>query len=176
MTFSLRQLQTEQVDWVRHNFSNPETGAERPSWMPLMGVCEELGELVEAATAGHHSPEFYDGVADAIIFASDYCTAMGWDLQDIWDNGREQYGMDTKEHVRVMLVCIGRLQHHYLKTAQGIRGDAATHDREGQVWLGRLLFELAWIAGGDEEVHRHVASTWAVVRQRDWRKNATSGT
>ncbi len=37
MTFNLRQLQEEQRPWVLKNFG------ERPTWMPLMGMCEEAG-------------------------------------------------------------------------------------------------------------------------------------
>lgn len=38
----LRKLQEEQKPWVKHNFG------DRPSWMPLLGAVEELGELAHA--------------------------------------------------------------------------------------------------------------------------------
>lgn len=173
MTFTLRQLQEEQKPWVLRNFLDPVTGLQRPVWMPLMGLCEELGELVEA---GESSSDVHDALADLVIFAADFCTAMEWDLQTIWD-GRKEYlrtgGWRNDEHLLRMTVCVGRLQHHFLKRAQRIRGDAEHHDREGRRWLGHLLFEIAFLGG--PELLRLVEETWSRVRQRNWRRDSATG-
>ena len=42
MTFSLQQLQEEQVPWVKHNFG------DRAAYQPLLGMTEELGEFCYA--------------------------------------------------------------------------------------------------------------------------------
>ena len=83
--FSLTQLQEELKPWSRHNFG------DRPSWMPLLGACEEIGELSHAhlkqaqgirGTPEEHFAAKKDAVADAIVFIADYCNAEGIDLQD----------------------------------------------------------------------------------------------
>lgn len=82
MTF--RDLQEQQKAWVEHNFPG------RPDWNPLLGAMEELGELAHA-----HLKEFQkirkqdyvakgkDAVGDIFIYLSDYCSARGWDMQEI---------------------------------------------------------------------------------------------
>lgn len=83
--FSLRQLQDEQRPWVAHNFP------ERTTWMPLLGVMEELGELAHAhlkqaqgiRTHEDHNELARDAVADIVIFLADYCSARGFDLETL---------------------------------------------------------------------------------------------
>lgn len=187
MTFTLRQLQEEQRPWVLHNFG------ERPSWMPLMGVVEELGELVEAATGSEDCLESVgDAIADCIIFLADYCTAMSWELQSIWER-RTRLQLDTPERARRLLVAVGRMQHHHLKRHQGIRGDWLEHESAGQEAAAALLAELVHIwaasAPGHPDIPGHmsrgrgaaeallelVEHTWSKVRQRDWKANPQSG-
>lgn len=80
----LRELQTEQVEWVKHNFG------ERESWQPLLGLMEELGEITHAYLKLHqgirvsedHLESMRDGVGDVVIFLADFATAMGFDLED----------------------------------------------------------------------------------------------
>lgn len=172
MTFTLRQLQEEQKPWVLRNFG------DRPAWMPLMGICEELGELVSACTpcASRQTTDWdalRDAIGDTVIFAADYCTAMGWDLQELWDE-RDRAEMDHDERVRHMLLCVSRLQHHYLKAAQGIRGTSSQHSVMGQAWMSALLWELARVAG-DAEFLAAVEKTWSRVKLRDWKKDAITG-
>jgi len=81
----LRKLQEEQRPWVLHNFGN------RPSWMPLLGAVEELGELAHAhlkAAQGirlgeNHQEAAKDAVADIVIYLADYCSAEGYDFESI---------------------------------------------------------------------------------------------
>jgi NTP pyrophosphatase (non-canonical NTP hydrolase) len=81
----LRRLQEEQKGWVAHNFG------ERPSWWPLLGVMEELGELAHAHLKGvqgirtgeNHEAAAKDAVADIVIFLADYCTAEGIDFEEV---------------------------------------------------------------------------------------------
>lgn len=89
---TLRELQEQQKPWVEHNF------APRPSWYPLLGAVEELGELAHAhlkACQGirlteNHEAAKRDAVADIIIFLADYCTAEGFDLQECVEVAWEQ--------------------------------------------------------------------------------------
>jgi len=79
----LRKLQDEQRPWVEHNFG------ERPSYWPLLGVVEEVGELCHAhlkheqgiRTNEDHDAAKRDAVGDIVIYLSDYCSAEGIDLQ-----------------------------------------------------------------------------------------------
>lgn len=81
----LRRVQDEQRPWVKHNFG------DRPSWMPLLGVMEELGELAHAhlkreqgiRTNEDHDAKARDAVADIVIFLADYCSATGIDLESV---------------------------------------------------------------------------------------------
>jgi NTP pyrophosphatase (non-canonical NTP hydrolase) len=176
MPFDFTQLQREQAPWVQHNFG------DRPSWMPLMGIAEELGELVQAATDGNHKL-MRDGIADCIIFMADYCTAMDWSLQELWQ-ARQPCKLDTPERTRKMLVAVAKMQHHHLKLAQGIRGGKRKHHNGGKLGARWILFELVWVYpfypdknGRDRddvqagEVMRAVEETWAEVRKRDWKKD-----
>ena len=92
-----RQLQDEQRPWVARNFPG------RPSWYPLLGVMEELGELAHAhlkqAQGIRYTPEEarakkVDAVADIVTFLADYCSAEGIDLQaaveETWQHVRKR--------------------------------------------------------------------------------------
>ncbi len=82
---TFRKLQDEQRPWVKHNFDG------RPPYFPLLGTMEELGELAHAhlkqeqgiRTNEDHEAKAKDAVGDIIICLADYCTARGFDLQEI---------------------------------------------------------------------------------------------
>ena len=83
--FSFRELQRDQTLWVNHNFP------DRPSWHPLLGAVEELGELAHAHLKEiqgirkheNHEAQAKDAIGDVIIYLADYCTARGWDMGEI---------------------------------------------------------------------------------------------
>lgn len=94
---TLTDLQAEQRPWVLRNFG------ERPTWMPLMGAVEELGELAHAhlkaaqgirGTAAEHAEAAKDAVADVVIYLADYCSSRGWDMNEIvfsvWDQVKQR--------------------------------------------------------------------------------------
>lgn len=110
--------------------------------------------------------EWLDAIADAVIFIADYCSAMGWDLQALWDH-REAAGFGLLETAEATLACVGKLQHHHLKAEQGIRGSREHHEAEGKRWLGALLYELDENLA-DGELLVAVERTWRQVQQRDW--------
>lgn len=92
----LRKLQEEQKPWVIHNFGN------RPTWQPLLGAMEELGELAHAhlkqkqeiRITENHDAMAKDAVADIVIYLADYCSARGWDfenlVQETWDKVKQR--------------------------------------------------------------------------------------
>jgi NTP pyrophosphatase (non-canonical NTP hydrolase) len=83
--FSLAQLQEELAPWQFHNFG------DRPSWMPLLGAQEEIGELSHAhlkqaqgirGTKEEHQAAKKDAICDAIVFLCDYANAEGFDVEE----------------------------------------------------------------------------------------------
>lgn len=82
--FDLRRIQEEQRAWSHHNFG------DQPSWKPLLGVVEEVGELAHAhlkraqqiRTGEDHTTATSDAVGDIMIFLMDFCSSVRIDLQD----------------------------------------------------------------------------------------------
>lgn len=82
---NLKKLQKDQIPWVDHNFGN------RPAWHPLLGCVEEIGELSHSFLKfqqrirrnENHFENMKDAVGDIVVYLSDFCTAMGFDFQEI---------------------------------------------------------------------------------------------
>lgn len=99
----LKKLQEEQKLWVKYNFGI------RPSWMPLLGAMEELGELAHAhlknaqniRTNENHFENKKDAIADIVIYLSDYCTAEGIDFEETvkntWNEVKKRDWIKNKE-------------------------------------------------------------------------------
>lgn len=80
---TLKRVQQEQVEWVRHNFGN------RPAWYPILGCMEELGELAHSflkreqgikGSHEQHTADIRDALADVVIFLCDVASSQGVDL------------------------------------------------------------------------------------------------
>jgi hypothetical protein len=181
----LRNLQIEQKAWVKYNF-----GA-RPSYMPLLGVVEELGEYEEALLK-NDKELVMDSIADMTIFLSDYCSAKKWDIRDIV---QKSFLLRDNERLSVTQ-SVAKLCHHHLKSAQNIRGSKAQHNEKGMWVAASLLYWLgeqakkelpSLIAYNDEQYYAAAAlgqsenfylalnilvkKVWSEVKTRDWRKN-----
>jgi NTP pyrophosphatase (non-canonical NTP hydrolase) len=91
LSMNLRDLQLQLGPWTEHNFG------PRPSWQPLLGVQEEVGELAHAhlkaaqgirGTPAEHAAAKFDAVGDILIFLADYCNRESIDMQqaleDTW--------------------------------------------------------------------------------------------
>ena len=85
---TLRQLQEEMRPWVLHNFG------KRPSYWPLLGAVEEIGELCHAhlkneqkiRTNEDHREQKLDAIGDILIYLADYCSAENIDLQQVLED------------------------------------------------------------------------------------------
>lgn len=105
----LKKVQTELGPWVKHNFPN-----RTPVLEPLLGVGEELGEILTAylhRITLANKPLMSD---DFLLYAQVY---------------------------------LSKIQHHYLKNKQGIRGDAHHHKQQMLIQLTLLLGALERFAG-----------------------------
>lgn len=84
--FDLRRIQREHKKWSARNF-----GEDVPTWHPLLGVVEEIGELCHAhlkeaqgiRTNEDHIANAKDAVGDTVIYLIDYCNRRGFDFADI---------------------------------------------------------------------------------------------
>ena len=84
---SLERLQHELKPWVERNYGS------RPAYWPLLGVGEEVGELMHAhlkqeqgiRKGEDHIANAKDAVGDIMVYLADYCNARGWDMQEILD-------------------------------------------------------------------------------------------
>ena len=71
---SLAQLQAQQKPWIERNFGS------RPSYWPLLGAVEELGELAHAHLKQEQGIRVFedfdakaqDAVGDCVVFLCDY--------------------------------------------------------------------------------------------------------
>lgn len=84
---TLSDFQRQQAEWVS---KQPFAGG--PSWHPLLGIAEEVGELAHAylkqaqgirGTVAEHTAAKQDAVGDILTYLADYCTREGFDLQAI---------------------------------------------------------------------------------------------
>ena len=81
----LNKLQKENKEWTAYNFPN------KKPWHPLLGVVEEVGELAHAHLKSvqkirqneNLTRQAKDAIADIIIYLSDYCNQMDFDLEKI---------------------------------------------------------------------------------------------
>lgn len=86
---TLEQFQREQAEWLAR-----QPFAAGPSWHPLLGVVEEVGELSHAylkraqgirGDDQTHEAKAKDAVGDVLIYLADFCSRMDFDLQQILD-------------------------------------------------------------------------------------------
>ena len=160
---SYTKLQQESKDWVVKNFGS------RPKHQPLLGLTEEVGELMMAVELA----EVKDAVADIAIFLLDFCNVNEFNLdQIIYMNKKEDLAwLDNGALLAGIVVSIGKLAHHYLKREQGIRGDFKFHTEQLEIRTSQLigfLREFSKQAGFNFE--NTLESVWKTVSKRQWNK------
>lgn len=159
-------IQTEMVSWQEHNFPG------RPGWIPLMGMVEEIGELVEASLV-HDEKEVLDAIGDVCIYLADYCNERQFNMSELWI---ELHKTITSYHWKSswqvgLQIEIGKLAHAHIKEFQQIRMHE-NHPEQAKKAITAILFYLDRVAQLYQTVVETVAlDTWQKVRQRDWQKN-----
>lgn len=119
---------------------------------------------MQAAANDLNLAEKQDAVADMFIFMMHYCTLMDIDVGEVY-----AIRVSSADSTPVM---IGRLAHHHLKKAQGIRGSQAEHHAAIKEALAHLVQRLREEFDGAPDLFVNlVEATWEEVRGRDWVKH-----
>lgn len=102
-TMTFTRLQKEQAEWALKNFG------DAPSHQPLLGVGEEVGELMHAHLKSEqkirinqdHMADKKDAIGDIVIYLADYCTREGISLnkcvRDAWEQVKQRDWTQNKE-------------------------------------------------------------------------------
>ena len=85
-----------------------------------------------------------------------------------------------QEHLHHPLLGVGEeageLFHAHLKEEQGIRGTKEEHVEAAKDAIGDILIYLAdYCARRGFSLQTCIESTWKKVKERDWKKNKTTG-
>ena len=127
-----------------------------------------MGERAEALEMGldaeAEAEKVQDALADAMVFSSDYCSAMGWDLGTLWDAAMTY---PTGPPIG-LTAALGRVAHAHLKAAQGIRA-GENHEAAGRQGMIYLLAHFHDRANFDLVAETH--KVWQKVKLRDWKKD-----
>ncbi len=151
---NFEQIQEELIIWQQHNFPGRDT------WMPLMGLGEELGELADAI----NEEEAEDAIGDCCIYLADFCNGMGLSLTHILTLDTEKVGLN----LITAQIIYGKMCHSFLKLKQRIRMHEG-HQQQLVIEIKKLLAFLDNYCHGTLEVISW--ETWLKVRQRDWQKD-----
>lgn len=173
----ISDIQKEVGEWSRFNFGNQATSkmTVSPSGLPelgklapLMGMAEEIGELVEA----HQDDslvEIRDALGDIAIYLCDYGCRSGVSLSKPY----EIQG-SYNECIEEIQIGIGRLMHANLKRCQGIRGfddDEVFNHAEAEA-VSTIVDGLhsATLNMFCESLQSVLEETWTkVVKKRNWK-------
>jgi len=177
---TMTTLQVEHRAWAKKNFP------DSPSWHPLLGIFEEIGELF-SADMKENREEKIDAVGDIVIFLVHYCNRNGYDffgcIRDTPDALEAKYDEDSSgefDHLsRVdlpaqLVIAAGSLAHSHLKSEQGIRPD--DHESKKITAVRTIMALLAWhCVYSDIHFQSAIEKTWAKVKARDWNANKENG-
>lgn len=174
MIETLSRIQGEAWTWTQKNFPG------QTPWQPLLGVCEELGELSDAyieAMSGNDFGETKDAIGDAAIFLVNFCSHVKIDVASALalpaSTPPDRHAYRTI--LRAVAGC-GAIVHAYLKDTQGIRGGGPGNRAKMEGGIRNLIANLSAICTTiGTTLEQVVAETWDVVKQRDWTKNPLTG-
>jgi hypothetical protein len=174
----IRVLAEEHPLWVRYNFPDSLNKPEHAA----MGIVEEWAEL-DQAVKRQDWPEMEDAVGDILIYKADLCGKLGLDLLEISAEADQklalsivQYELDYIARSHEAIHALGRVSHHMLKMAQGIRGSREDHVRAVHDCLVTLFYTLLRLCeSADLHLENCVAAAWRQVRLRDWQNKSKDG-
>lgn len=171
-TDTLDQLQNEQEEWQTKNF-----GPQPPSRL-VMGVSEEVGELFEA-TADRDKDATKDAIGDIMIYLAGYCTQSGLRLVDCYNfaKGRGVVPVLLDSCLKGLVVWAGKLNHHQLKSEQGVRGSSEYHTDGKRYAIGMIVKTLESLTESNTTttLPSVINLVWGQVKERNWASNKENG-
>lgn len=166
---TILELQAEVGVWSNENF-----GAQ-PTYRPLLGIIEELGEFLEGYDL-KDSAKMDDAAADTVIYMLDFCVRNSWNIVDLIPEDTPDITGCLHSMVAHLM---GKLAHSQLKLDQGIRGTKEEHEADLRDSLTRVLGIFDWCFTTSEisgHWHDLVDTVWEkVVSKRNWKKNTVNG-
>lgn len=173
---TIDRVQKEVGEWSRANFGEQvsrHNGACLGSTAPLLGIGEEIGELLAANTTDDRK----DAIGDIMVYLCDWAARDGVSLADVVSEPRDAYHATGLTDV---MVGFGQMCHATLKRHQGIRG---FDDRK--VYQKAIAKAVRLLFNGLDSYSRlncsgcaavQLSTTWTkVVAKRDWKKNPGQG-
>jgi len=112
----VRWIHLKKQDDKEQTDPDAEVIAGLGSVAPLMGMTEEIGELLEADTAGDMEA-VEDAVGDILIYLADWCYRESFSFPEI----QSILQQSPEKHLKQLGIACGKLYHAKLKRCQGIR-------------------------------------------------------
>lgn len=173
---TLETIQNEIGTWASANFGQNQSHVDPDLFLgslaPLLGMVEEVGELMEAGLAMNPADQ-EDALGDIGVFLCDYTSREGLILDGDTINGADGEGQS-------LMVIVAALCHITLKRHQGIRGmnDRTKFVERRDALVQRLLNALnnrCWTIL-DKSLMDVLQHTWdTVVAKRDWKAKPEDG-
>ncbi len=174
-------------EWSQKNFGNQAgDGLLLGRIAPVLGIVEEVGELLEGTDTGNLQ-DIRDAIADTGIYLLDYISRSAQNYVELnglldtflEDMTEENATSSDDDNLDTLVRALGHLCHVELKRVQGIRGysedDKYSQERLIAVrsivyWFRRLCKRMGinWIA----EISRTYKD---VIQYRNWRTSSLDG-
>lgn len=177
----LNEIQGQVGRWSQENFgynkskSPTNENVVLGSIAPVLGMFEELGELIESVS----QEDRLDAVGDIGIYLCDYTYRENIPIDDLGFASSKSLQNHT-EHCLSLTNCLGNLCHVVLKRHQGIRGydNYDKYHSERMIHLSDLVGILNEYCREEfsRPFHSIVRETWEkIVQKRNWKDNAQNG-
>lgn len=157
--------------WSEENFGDQSgDGLTLGRIAPLLGVIEEGREVLEATSV----TDLIDGIADMLIFLSDYVTRSGFPAEELAEF------ILSRDHTRPVTfsAVVGRLCAAELKRVQGIRSgrdDEWYRDQQRTAIREIVAWCYSMLPLGDNKLAEHFVNVWSEVKKRNWKQFPSDG-
>lgn len=193
----INQLQTEVNEWANRNF-----GTGHPSWHPLVGIIEEVGELSHChlkmtqgirGTKEQHTAGIIDALGDIVIYMCQYAALKHCTMQEVL--GEHSVNKTLGELQQWVLKYYPVNEPHMyewrcLLDIAATAGEAAKQHRPDFKSEGMVYDDKKWVCSALYDVlvamchysnmmkidlQQAVTEVWHEVGKRDWTKNKIDG-
>jgi len=83
--------------------------------------------------------------------------------------------IDSTEHLKYLMISMGKLFHAQLKTEQGIRVSELHEDKIKDSIADIIIFLADYCSAKGFDLESIVQTVWDEVKQRDWKKYPVNG-